>query len=74
METRSQTKYLKNDEFIVEIDFYEAIIEWNKNKRKVGNGCYKYLCNYICKSGNLCKREPISGNDFCSTHLTKRHS
>lgn len=74
METRSQTKYLKNAKFIVEIDFDEAIIEWNKNKRKIENGCYKYLCNYICKSGNLCKREPISGNDYCSTHLTKRHS
>jgi hypothetical protein len=69
MKTRSQTR-----DFVLNIDFDEASIEWNKNKRKIENGCYKYICNYICKSGNLCKREPTLGNEYCSTHLTKRHS
>ncbi len=29
--------------FKVKIDFHEASIEWNKNKRKTGNGSYIYL-------------------------------
>lgn len=77
MKTRSQTRsrdLQTRDLLLVNINFDEASIEWNKNKRKIENGCYKYLCNYICKSGNLCNREPTSGNDYCSTHLTKRHS
>lgn len=74
MQTRSETKYQKNSLYTIEIDFDEASKEWNANKRKVGNGCYKYLCNYKCKSGNLCKREPKPSNDFCSTHFTKGHA
>ena len=74
MKTRSETKYEKSSLYEVNIDFDEAINEWNINKRKVGNGCYKYLCSHICNSGSLCKREPKQGNDFCSTHLTKSHS
>lgn len=58
----------------VNINFDESSIEWNKNKRKTGNGCYKYTCDYNCKSGNACKKQPIPGKDFCSTHLKKRHS
>lgn len=74
MKTRSETKYEKCSLYNVEIDFDEASKEWRSNKRSIGNGCYKYLCNYKCKTGDKCKREPKQGNDYCSTHLTKSHS
>ena len=75
LETRNlETRNLETRILPVNINFDEASIEWNKNKRKTGNGCYKYTCDYICKSGNACKKQPIPGKDCCSTHLTKRHS
>lgn len=74
MQTRSQTFYDKSVLYTVVIDFDEASKEWNSNKRKIENGCYKYVCKHICKSGEYCKREPRLGNEFCSTHLTKGHS
>jgi hypothetical protein len=74
MKTRSETRYEKSAIYIVEINFDEASELWKTNKRSIGNGCYKYLCNYNCKSGNKCKREPKQGEIYCSTHLTKSHS
>lgn len=74
MKTRSEYKYENSSLYEVIIDFNEASEAWKANKRSVGNGCYKYLCSYICKSGSLCKREPKQCKDYCSTHLTKSHS
>ena len=67
METRSKAP--KQYTFV--FDFDESSREWNANKRKVGNGCYKYICNFQCKSGNLCKREAKFNEEFCSTHIRK---
>jgi len=74
MKTRSETKYENSSLYEVIIDFDEASEAWKANKRSTGNGCYKYLCSHICKSGSLCKREPKQGENYCSTHLTKSHS
>ena len=74
MKTRSETKYEKSSLYEVIIDFDQASEAWKANKRSVGNGCYKYVCTYICKSGSLCKRESKQGENYCSTHLTKSHS
>jgi hypothetical protein len=74
MKTRSESSYERCAIYKVIIDFDQAIEAWKANKRSVGNGCYKYLCNYKCKSGLLCKREPKQGEYYCSSHLTKCHS
>ena len=74
MKTRTQGNYENCSLYKIEIDFDEASKEWKTNKRSIGNGCYKYLCSHVCKTGNKCKREPKQGEDFCSTHLAKRHS
>jgi hypothetical protein len=37
LRTRSKTSFI--------IDFDEASREWNRNKRRVGQGCYVYLKN-----------------------------
>jgi hypothetical protein len=46
MNTRSQTKKALNIRVLYEvnIDFDEAINAWNKNKKSIGNGQYKYVC------------------------------
>lgn len=67
METRSKAQ--KQEQYTFVFDFDESSREWNANKCKVGNGCYKYICNFQCKSGNLCKREAKYYKEFCSTHL-----
>jgi hypothetical protein len=43
MKTRSQSSVKTLIE--TEIDFDEASLAWNKNKNKLGNGCYEYKKN-----------------------------
>ena len=38
-----------------EIDFEESLRMWNKNKRKIGNGQYKYICGKTLDNGTSCK-------------------
>ena len=67
MFTRSQSK-LNKVLYEVNIDFDEASREWKSNKKQMKNGCYKYICIQITKSGNQCKRESEQGCDFCKCH------
>ena len=59
MQTRSQAKYPV-------IDFDEAHTEWIKNKKKIGNGTYVYICGKPLKNGVLCKN--IDTKNGCSIH------
>ncbi len=58
--------------FKVKIDFHEASIEWNKNKRKTGNGSYRYTCNFIHPNGRRCCRDckNVKNIIFCRYHQT----
>ena len=61
MKTRSQTLKEKQDLYVVNIDFDGARKAWNKNKKSIGNGHYKYIClkeneNGIC-CGKICYKE-----------------
>ena len=67
--TRSSTKLT---ELVVNIDFDDAATEWNKNKRLIGNGHYKYICLQKTKSGNQCKRESLKFCDHCKMHQPKK--
>jgi|Laugresbdmm110sn_2_1035109.scaffolds.fasta_scaffold06074_2 hypothetical protein len=49
MFTRSQL-------FKVEIDFEESSKEWLKNKQKLDNGTYKYICDKVMKNNKICNR------------------
>ena len=51
------------------IDFNEASKEWIKNKRKIKNGTYEYICNYIDKNGQTCKNK----NYYCKKHLQPKY-
>jgi hypothetical protein len=68
MKTRSQTKKENSALFEVNIDFDEASAAWKSNKRPTGNGCYKYVCCHVTKTGRKCSKEPIHFSDFCKTH------
>ena len=79
MRTRSITRLLKElkeqydvkksmlniCEYDVNINFDEASAAWKANKKSIGGGSYKYICEYKNKN---CKRNPILGCKFCSTH------
>lgn len=66
MKTRSQTI---KPTFEVNIDFDEASRYWNANKKRTGDGSYKYVCGKPLKNGNFCKRNIKSEEDTCSIHL-----
>lgn len=66
--TRSQTRYLQNQLYAVDIDFDEASVAWKANKKSIGNGSYKYICQGRMKTGCSCKREAKPRSEFCSWH------
>lgn len=66
MQTRSQTR-INNLE--VDIDFDLASRYWNSNKKKLQNGCYKYVCGFEKKNGNFCKKQCCKNSSRCNQHL-----
>lgn len=52
----------------VDIDFDDASREWKSNKKSLGNGCYKYVCTKITKTGKQCKNDSIRNCEYCRFH------
>jgi hypothetical protein len=52
-------------------DFDYASECWKSNKKSIGNGCYKYLCQGITKLGKPCVRTALNGESYCKMHLVK---
>jgi hypothetical protein len=52
----------------VDIDFDEASNAWKSNKKSTGNGCYKYICIKITKTGKQCKNDSLRNCDYCRFH------
>lgn len=50
------------------IDFDEASKAWKKNKKYIGNGMYKYICEAITKTGNNCNRQSLPLCKYCKMH------
>ena len=71
MQTRSHTNYEKGSIYNVDIDFDEASEAWKLNKKHIGNGMYKYICNCLTKKGNKCGRECLQGHEYCRWHKNK---
>ena len=71
MQTRSHTNYEKSSIYNVDIDFNEASQAWNSNKKHIGNGMYKYICNALSKKGNKCNKKCLAGQEFCRWHRNK---
>lgn len=80
MQTRSQTKWqtLTNNNLLktlypsfTDADFDEASKAWKANKKTIGNGCYKYVCTKITKTGKQCKNDSLRGCEYCRFHINK---
>lgn len=52
----------------VNIDFDEASIAWNRNKKKITNGSYEYICTEITKNKNKCCRKRYKNSKYCYFH------
>jgi hypothetical protein len=72
--TRSYTK-LTNSILDVNIDFDDAATEWNKNKRSIGDGHYKYICTITTNKNPdtkiRCNKVCYKDNDKCWIHRNK---
>jgi hypothetical protein len=53
------------------IDFDEASNAWMKNKKKLGDGMYTYICGCQTKSGKPCQRKPQKNETYCFNHKKK---
>ena len=74
MKTRSQTKpiELTAPDFVkyeVNIDFDEAMSEWQANKKSIGNSSYKYVCQKVGITGKMCRSKCLAGQHYCSKHI-----
>lgn len=56
-------------EFIYDFDYASEC--WKSNKKYVGNGCYKYMCQGVTKKGKPCVRTALPGEINCKMHLVK---
>ena len=56
-------------EFIYDFDYASEC--WKSNKKYVGNGCYKYMCQGVTKKGKPCVRTALHGEINCKMHLVK---
>jgi hypothetical protein len=52
----------------VDIDFDDASKCWKLNKKSIGNGCYKYICTKIIKTGKQCKNDSLRNCEWCRFH------
>ena len=52
----------------VNIDFDGASSAWLSNKKLMGNGFYKYVCEHKNNNGTNCIRKPIAGTNCCHSH------
>lgn len=44
------------EQYVVNIDFDEASLEWRRNKKKQSNGTFTYVCGISTKNGSPCQR------------------
>jgi hypothetical protein len=59
-------------EYTVDIDFDEASREWHRNKKKLNNGCYSYICSHMLSNGNSCKNRPLLTSSYCKIHSKQK--
>ena len=56
---------------ISNINFDEASEEWKKNKKSIGNGMYKYICQVVKTNNTLCCKTVYKDSEFCWIHRNK---
>jgi len=67
--TNERNEEISKNTLEVDIDFDEAIKEWRTNKKSIGNGHYKYICQVIIVSKNkICEKSCYKGTNTCWIH------
>lgn len=56
------------EELLVIIDFDDASEQWRANKKRLKNGCYKYICMGTTKLGKPCNRCAQKYEKYCKIH------
>ena len=56
-------------ELAVNIDFHDASVQWRANKKRLANGCYRYICMGTTKMGKPCNRTAQKYEDYCKNHF-----
>lgn len=50
-------------------DFFDkSSLEWRKNKKKLPNGCFQYICGAITKKNTICQNKTKGA---CRCHIHK---
>jgi hypothetical protein len=67
--TNQSSEDISKNTLEVNIDFDEGIKEWRSNKKSIGNGHYKYICQVITASKNKqCEKSCYKGTNTCWIH------
>jgi len=61
-------KAVERTELPVDIDFDGASAAWLKNKKKLNDCTYKYVCVHCSITGRRCGRAPLANSDYCKAH------
>jgi hypothetical protein len=61
-------KTVERPELPVDIDFDGASSAWLKNKKKLNDCTYKYVCVNCSITGRRCGRVPLANSDYCKAH------
>jgi hypothetical protein len=68
VQTRSQAKLARPLVAPFVFDFDESSAAWKANKKRMGNGTYKYICGAPTKNNTLCQRTPLANHCHCAQH------
>lgn len=58
-------------DFICDINFDEASEAWKQNKKSIGNGMYKYICQVVNTNKKVCCKTVFKDSEFCWIHRNK---
>jgi hypothetical protein len=59
---------------ISNINFDEASEAWKQNKKSIGNGMYKYICQVVTTNKKVCCKVVYKDSEFCWIHRNKNNN
>ena len=58
-------------DYISNINFDEASEAWKQNKKSIGNGMYKYICQSVTTNKKVCCKTVYKDSEYCWIHRNK---
>ena len=56
---------------ISNINFDQASEAWKQNKKSIGNGMYKYICQVVSTNNKVCCKTVYKDSEYCWIHRNK---